>query len=105
MNNEENIESIEKKDEPATIGTVLIGLVIGGLGVTLCYFTWTQPELLDSIFQSDSSGRGARKVKGFLGLLYNRVTGSLGGLIGAFLLYGTLLSVIELIKGPKKEES
>ena len=64
MNEETNIESIENKDEPATIGTVIIGLVIGGLGVALCYFTWTQPELLDSIFQSDSSGRGARKVGG-----------------------------------------
>ncbi len=45
MNEEESLK-ITEKDEAASIRSAFWGLIAGGLGIALCYFTWTQPELL-----------------------------------------------------------
>jgi len=102
MSKDNSLEASEK-EEPASIRSLIIGLISGGLAVALCYFTWTQPELLDQVFEADTNARGARKVKGFVGLIYNNITGSLAGFLGIFALYGALLETIELIKGPTKD--
>ena len=93
-------ETEQKK--PMTIGTVIIGLLVAAVAGALCYYTWMETDLLDSIFELDASGRGARKVKFFLWLIYNRVTGSVAGIISLLMIWGSLASILKLIKGSKK---
>lgn len=79
----------EEKFGAASAGCgLVVALIAGGF----FYLTWFQPDLLDSLFDAETSGRGARKVKRILYLIYNRVTGSVAG---AF----ALLSIFATVKG------
>ena len=83
----------QSEKEPLTKKEIILLVFFGVLGCCLCYLTWAHPDLLNSVFDADTSGRGARKVKTFLGLLYNRVAGTLTGFIGIFFLYGVIASL------------
>jgi len=47
-----NDEDSEKINAPASLRSVITGLISGGIAVTLCYFTWAQPELLDQVLDA-----------------------------------------------------
>ena len=99
---DERTDKVEDQDhEPITGGQVLFGLVFAAVTFTLCYYTWTHPDLLDRLFEAGTSGRGARKVKFLLVLIFNRVTGSLGGIVGFLVLWGTINGILTRFKSPK----
>jgi len=98
MADEETKEADDQEEGPITMGQVLFGVVFAALTGALCYYTWTNPDLLDSLLEADTSGRGARKVKWILNLVYNRVIGSLGGVLGLLVLWGTINGLLTRLK-------
>lgn len=80
-------EKQEDEEEKFGLASVGCGLIVAAIAGGFCYLTWFQPDLLDALFDADTSGRGARKVKRILFIVYNRVTGTLAGGFALICLY------------------
>jgi len=85
----EEIELMELR-EPVSIDGVIIGLAVAALAGMMCYYTWARPDLLNAVFNLDQIGAEGSIGKFVLNMVYNRVTGTIAGVLSLLVLFGTL---------------
>jgi len=101
--NEVTVNKQDEKMELIPVKEIIFGLAIVLLAGALCYYTWSNPHLLDLVFDSASSGRGSRKLKGLLFLIYNRATGTISGIICLAVSYSLFIGISGRIKHLKNK--
>ena len=78
----------ELPTEPRSLKDRLIGLVLAIAFIGLCAGIWLAPDLI-GMDSAEYTGRTARKVAFFVNLLWSRPVGTIAGILGLLMVWGS----------------